>query len=36
MSEGLALFWNNKVNCQIMNYSMNFINVMVVDDNNNN
>jgi len=35
-SGGLALFWNNKVNCQIMNYSMNFINVMVIDDNNKN
>lgn len=28
------MFWNNKVNYQIMNYSMNFINVMIVDDNN--
>ena len=33
-SGGLALFWNNKVNCQIVNYSMNIINVMVGDDNN--
>ena len=33
-SEGLAILWKNQIKCSVFNFSINFVNLMVEDERN--